>query len=290
MKLYEKMLNKSENVLDMRKSDVYQRIAHHINVKSQENTSGIVRNKLSSDSKSERDGRKLWEKNLFRMCFCICMEYIYYAGCLIKSKRKYRKVQPSLWMCVFAQQCPDRKKRQRDKKIQREKNEQAWKKFYCLRHSLYFPAIKCYECHRIQAISCDVRCVCMQHCDSCLCQKHIFSSSFSFLYYSQFYHFFCFGRVHSAHCTNHTAHTHMLFSWMFFSMKWQETKMRYSFVTVDDTGGFVVFSWKRRSHSHIMWMCLCCSHSVRFYVSSITQKSSSKWVNHRNKHCDCEHE
>lgn len=50
------MLNKSENALDMRKSDVYQRIAHHINVKSQENTSGIVRNKLSSDSKSERDG------------------------------------------------------------------------------------------------------------------------------------------------------------------------------------------------------------------------------------------
>lgn len=103
---------------------------------------------------------------------------------------------------------PTEKRDREIKRYREKKNEQAWKKFYCLRHSLYFPAIKCFECHRIQAISCDVRCVCMQHCDSCLCQKHIFSSSFSFLYYSQFYHFFCFGRVHSAHCTNHTAHTH----------------------------------------------------------------------------------
>lgn len=137
------MLNKSENALDMRKSDVYQRIAHHINVKSQENTSGIVRNKLSSDSKSERDGRKLWEKNLFRMCFCICMEYIYYAGCLIKSKRKYRKVQPSLWMCVFAQQCPDRKNRQRDKKIQREK------KWTSMEKVLLFAPLALFSSHKM---------------------------------------------------------------------------------------------------------------------------------------------
>lgn len=155
------------------------------------------------------------------------------------KKRKTAAIIMNVCICttMATRACTKNRKRKKKKKTHTKKRKTC-KKRYCLQHSFHFSTIKCYECHRIAYIW-DVRCVRTT-------LRFVFMSKAHFLWLRFFIIRIPFvlvmWRMHTLSIYVH---------WL----KWQETKMRCSFVSLDD--GICAVRLKRhtRFHSRIVPGC-----------------------------------